>query len=171
MVAVDYVPPIHKKAKAAAIYGFLYFLIQFVEELSSMTCWATNHKWRFAQTGSALIELTGTTLRLVGVVIHLPWAHHPPLLFLHCCPDRVGQYGLKMILGYRFFYAFSWSPSQYSEKMQIQISQYFWPVTSILILLQYCSDDHRYFHITITLWGFQLYDIHCWRRFSVIHVI
>ncbi|KAG7245183.1 hypothetical protein INR49_023749, partial [Caranx melampygus] len=24
-----------------------------------MTCWATNHKWRYAQTGSALIKLTG----------------------------------------------------------------------------------------------------------------
>lgn len=25
-----------------------------------MTCWATNHKWRYAQTGSTLIKLTGT---------------------------------------------------------------------------------------------------------------
>lgn len=125
MVAVDYVPPIHKKAKAAAIYGFLYFLIQFVEELSSMTCWATNHKWRFAQTGSALIELTGTTLRLVGVVIHLPWAHYPPLLFLHCCPDRVGQYGLKMILGYRFFMLFHDHPLNTQKKCKFKYHNIF----------------------------------------------
>lgn len=36
-----------------------------------MTCWATNHKWRFAQTGSALIELTGTMLRLVGAWLYI----------------------------------------------------------------------------------------------------
>ena len=50
---------------------FFIFLLQFVEELSSMTCWATNHKWRFAQTGSALIELTGTMLRLVGAWLYM----------------------------------------------------------------------------------------------------
>lgn len=42
------------------------FFEQFVEELSSMTCWATNHKWRFAHTGSALIQPTGTMLHVVG---------------------------------------------------------------------------------------------------------
>ncbi|XP_030003268.1 triple functional domain protein isoform X7 [Sphaeramia orbicularis] len=56
MVAADYYF-LHQQTRPSphAVHGFL----QFMEELSSMACWATNHKWQYAQTGSALIQLTG----------------------------------------------------------------------------------------------------------------
>lgn len=31
-----------------------------------MTCWASSHKWQYAQTGSALVRLTGTRLMQGG---------------------------------------------------------------------------------------------------------
>lgn len=31
-----------------------------------MTCWASSHKWQYAQAGSALIRLTGTRLMWGG---------------------------------------------------------------------------------------------------------
>lgn len=37
-----------------------------------MTCWASTHKWQYAQTGSALIRLTGTTLMWGGNHAHDP---------------------------------------------------------------------------------------------------
>lgn len=76
---VDWVPVSLSLADGSRCFFFL-----FVEELSSMTCGATNHNWRYAQTGSVLIQLTGTMLRVVGVwetIIDLPRGHHPPLLF------------------------------------------------------------------------------------------
>lgn len=58
--------------------------IYFVEVFSiRMSCWAPNHKWRYAQTGSALIPLSGTMLRLVGGwKLHiLLWGHHGIVFF------------------------------------------------------------------------------------------
>lgn len=55
--------PWGNKAIFTAVNGFF---LRFVEEISSMTCWASNHNWRYAQTGSALIHLTGTKLLLVA---------------------------------------------------------------------------------------------------------
>lgn len=67
MVATAELSPSANKAKSAAIYGFFLFL-QFMEELSTMACWTTNHKWQYACTGFTLIQLTGIVLP-VGVMV------------------------------------------------------------------------------------------------------